>query len=85
MSQDMSLTTSVFPEPNCTARQFVCKTLPNGGNNGGPEVIDASLDAVTEFMTALAVPERRIDNLARFNQGAMLFAQTGCASSHTPQ
>ena len=85
MSQDMGLTTSVFAEPNCTASQFVCKTLPNGGFAGGPEVIDESLDAVTEFMTALAVPERRIDNLQTFNQGATLFTQTGCASCHTPK
>lgn len=85
MSQDMGLTTSVFAEPNCTVSQFVCKTLPNGGIENGSEVIDASLDAVTDFMTALAVPERRIENLQTFNQGANLFAQTGCASCHTPQ
>ncbi|WLP93603.1 di-heme oxidoredictase family protein [Psychrobacter sp. M13] len=85
MSQDMGLTTSVFAEPNCTVSQFICKTLPNGGFAGGPEVIDESLDAVTEFMTALAVPERRIGNLQTFNQGATLFAQTGCAGCHTPK
>ncbi len=85
MSQDMGLTTSVFAEPNCTASQYVCKDLPNGGIAGGPEVVDESLEAVTEFMTALAVPERRIGNLARFNKGANLFAQTGCASCHTPK
>ena len=75
MSQDMGLTTSVFKEPNCTVSQFVCKTLPNGGIEDGPEVIDASLDAVTEFMTALAVPERRVDNIPTFNHGAALFTQ----------
>ena len=85
MSQDMGLTTSVFAEPNCTVSQFVCKTLPNGGIANSPEVMDASLDAVTDFMTALAVPERRIENLQTFNQGANLFAQVGCAGCHTPQ
>lgn len=85
MSQDIGLTTSIFAEPSCSASQYVCKTLPNGGIGGGPEVINESLDAVTEFMTALAVPERRINNLQTFNQGATLFAQTGCASCHTPK
>lgn len=85
MSQDMGLTTSVFTEPNCTASQFVCKNTPNGGFDGGPEVEDSTLDSVTDFMTALAVPERRIDNLQSFNKGANLFAQTGCASCHTPK
>lgn len=82
MSQDMGLTTSVFMDPNCTASQPICWTLPNGGS---PEVSDSSLDAVTDFMTALAVPERRIKELSTFNKGAQLFAQVGCASCHTPK
>lgn len=82
MSQDMGLTTSVFIDPNCTANQPICVTSSNGGT---PEVTDSSLDAVTDFMTALAVPERRINDLQTFNQGAKLFAQTGCASCHTPK
>ncbi|WP_201538792.1 di-heme oxidoredictase family protein [Psychrobacter frigidicola] len=82
MSQDMGLTTSVFMEPNCTVNQPICWTAANGGN---PEVSDSSLDAVTDFMTALAVPERRTGDLQTFNKGANLFAQTGCASCHTPK
>ncbi len=82
MSQDMGLTTSVFMDPNCTASQPICWTSPNGGS---PEVSDSSLDAVTDFMTALAVPERRANDLSAFNKGAQLFAQVGCASCHTPK
>ena len=82
MSQDMGLTTSVFIEPNCTVNQPICWTAENGGS---PEVSDSSLDAVVDFMTALAVPERRIDDLQAFNQGANLFAAVGCASCHTPK
>lgn len=85
MSQDMGLTTSVFLEPNCTASQYVCKNSANGGFNGRPEVEDSTLDSVTDFMTALAVPERRISDLQNFNKGANLFSQTGCASCHTPK
>lgn len=82
MSQDMGLTTPLFMDPNCTVNQPACWTSAHGGT---PEVTDSALDAVTDFMTALAVPERRIDDLAAFNQGAILFAQTGCASCHTPK
>ena len=82
MSQDMGLTTSVFMDPNCTANQPICWTAPNGGT---PEVSDSSLDAVADFMTALAVPERRMADLSTFNKGAQLFTQVGCASCHTPK
>ncbi len=82
MSQDMGLTTSLFMDPNCTANQPICWTSPNGGST---EVSDQALDAVTDFMTALAVPERRVENLDAFNKGANLFAQVGCASCHTPK
>lgn len=82
MSQDMGLTTSVFIDPNCTPEQPICWTSANGGS---PEVSDSALDAVTDFMTALAVPERRIDDLSAFNEGAQLFTQIGCASCHTPK
>ena len=82
MSQDMGLTTSIFMDPNCTPSQPICWTSPNGGS---PEVSDSSLDAVTDFMTALAVPERRANDLSTFNKGAQLFAQVGCASCHTPK
>ena len=82
MSQDMGLTTSVFMDPNCTPSQPICWTSPNGGS---PEVSDSSLDAVTDFMTALAVPERRLNDLSTFNRGAQLFSQVGCASCHTPK
>ncbi|WP_058368717.1 di-heme oxidoredictase family protein [Psychrobacter sp. ENNN9_III] len=82
MSQDMGLTTSIFMDPNCTVNQPICWTAANGGT---PEVSDSSLDAVTDFMTALAVPERRVSNLSTFNQGANLFTQVGCAGCHTPK
>lgn len=82
MSQDMGLTTSLFIDPNCTINQPICWTAANGGS---PEISDSSLSAVVDFMTALAVPERRINDLATFNKGATLFTQVGCASCHTPK
>lgn len=81
MSEDMGLTTTAFMDPNCTVNQPICWTSDNGGS---PEVSDSSLDAVTDFMTALAVPERRIEDLTAFNQGAALFDKVGCSNCHTP-
>lgn len=82
MSQDMGLTTTIFMDPNCTPSQPICWTAANGGS---PEVTDSALDAVTDFMTALAVPERRISDVSTFNKGAQLFTQVGCASCHIPK
>lgn len=82
MSQDMGLTTTIFMDPNCTPSQPICWTAANGGS---PEVTDSALDAVTDFMTALAVPERRITDVSAFNKGAQLFTQVGCASCHIPK
>lgn len=81
MHQDMGLTTSVHPQENCTVSQPVCSTASNGG---APEVSDASLAAVVDFMTVLAVPERRVVDAVRFDQGARLFAQAGCVACHRP-
>lgn len=79
--QDMGLTSSLHPQENCTPTQTVCAEVPSGGN---PEVSDAILDAINDFLTALAVPERRTGDLATFNKGADLFEKVGCAGCHRP-
>lgn len=79
MHQDMGLTTSLHPAENCTMQQPVCSTAASGG---APEVPDASLAAVVDFMTVLAVPDRRIVDQALFNQGATLFNSAGCTACH---
>lgn len=79
--QDMGLTSSVNTEENCTSIQDICSSEPNGGY---PEVSEASLQAVVNFMTTLGVPERRIKNEESFNKGAILFNYIGCASCHRP-
>lgn len=77
--QDMGLTSFVHPQENCTDAQTVCSEVPNGGL---PELSDATLDAVNDFLTALAVPERRTGDLLTFNRGADLFELVGCAACH---
>lgn len=81
LHQDMGLTTSVHPQENCSTAQAVCGAAPNGG---APEVSDASLAAVVDFMTVLAVPERRVVDQVQFDQGARLFDRAGCVACHRP-
>lgn len=79
--QDMGLTSSVNVEENCTSNQEICASQANGGN---PEVSEASLQAVVNFMTALGVPQRRAENQEVFDKGAKIFNFIGCASCHRP-
>lgn len=81
MHQDMGLTTPVNPRENCTDQQTICRDEPSGGT---PEVSKASLTAIVNFMTALGVPDRRIENQETFDKGAVLFEETGCAACHRP-
>ncbi|WP_156317029.1 di-heme oxidoredictase family protein [Marinagarivorans algicola] len=81
MQQDMGLTTSINPTEPCTMQQTVCAEQPNGGT---PEVSDNTLAAVNDFLTLLAVPERRVQNAQQFNQGADIFESIGCAHCHQP-
>ncbi|WP_420588412.1 di-heme oxidoredictase family protein [Bacterioplanoides sp.] len=81
LQQDMGLTTPLNPAEPCTASQSICDDQPSGGS---PEVSEASLTAINEFLTLLAVPARRVTNQERFNQGADLFEQVGCDQCHRP-
>jgi len=81
MHQDMGLTTPVNSSENCTEQQEICTTA---GSSGSPEVSETSLMAVVHFMTALGVPERRIEDQAAFDEGARLFESIGCAACHRP-
>ncbi|MCG5240513.1 di-heme oxidoredictase family protein [Azospirillum doebereinerae] len=78
---DLGLTSSLFPGHGCTASQAACQAA---AGEGGPELSDAQLDAVTLYTQALAVPARRNadDPLVRVGEG--LFAAIGCAACHTP-
>jgi len=81
MHQDMGLTSPVNPTENCTDQQFICTDEPNGGY---PEVSETSLVAIVNFMTALGVPDRRINNQTNFDKGANIFKSIGCAACHRP-
>lgn len=81
LNQDMGLTSSVNPNENCTESQDICSNETNGGS---PEVSEASLGAIVNFMTALGVPNRRVDNQERFDYGAKVFDALECSKCHRP-
>ena len=79
---DMGITSSVFPEANCTAAQEACARQPRGGD---PEISDADLDALVFYMQMLSPTGRRNGNDPAVLKGSDLFETAGCAACHTPQ
>lgn len=78
---DMGITSSLFPDQNCSASDSVCLAQPSGGD---PEVPDDILDQVTLYSQTLAVPARRNAGSADVLEGELLFRAVGCASCHVP-
>ncbi|USD66390.1 di-heme oxidoredictase family protein [Vibrio sp. SCSIO 43136] len=76
---DLGLTSSLFPNENCTDKQSVCAELPNGGS---PEVSDKILNFVEFYTQHLAVPKRRNTKDPQVIKGQALFAEVGCQSCH---
>lgn len=81
---DMGLTTSLFPNENCTVSQEDCLKATTGSRNGEPEVSDQILDAVTFYSQNLAVPVRRDADSPEILKGKSLFFDAGCQGCHTP-
>lgn len=76
---DLGLTSNLFPNENCTAKQSICNELPNGGS---PEVSDNILDFVEFYSQHLAVPIRRNVEAPEVILGQQLFTKAGCESCH---
>lgn len=79
---DMGLTTSLFPEENCTTREVDCLEQVNGGT---PEVSDEILDRIATYSRLLAVPARSGADREEVLAGKALFLSSGCAACHTTQ
>jgi len=79
---DIGITTSLFPDENCTKAQAECGTAINGGQ---PEMSDMQLEKLTFYVSTLAVPARRKVDDPVVQAGARLFERAQCASCHTPQ
>lgn len=82
-NNDMSLTTSFFPEENCTDIQQQCKDAPKGDaiRAGTPfDLPDNRLDAITFYLKNLKIPKSTISE----KKGEELFEKVGCAKCHIP-
>jgi CxxC motif-containing protein (DUF1111 family) len=78
---DLGVTSSVFPNQDCSAAQSACLEAVDGG---APEVSDLLLQRVQRYSEVLAVPKRDDYQSAEVLAGKALFGELGCASCHVP-
>jgi len=81
MLGDLGMTSTLFPDENCTPVQKACQAAPSGGH---PELSEADLDAVEFYLANLAAPPRRNADDAQVRRGEQFFADAGCAACHRP-
>ena len=79
---DIGITSSIFPEENCTSAQEACGLAISGGS---PEIPDERLAKVTVYVQTVAVPAMRDVEDETVQQGARLFVETQCSVCHTPR
>jgi len=81
-SGDIGITSPIFTDENCPARQRACNRARTGGQ---PEIDARKLDRVTFYTRTLAVPARRDIGNAPASAGEGRFTAIGCASCHLPK
>lgn len=85
---DIGLSDPMFPanSGDCTERQKACLDAPHGGDPhyAGLEVPANVMDLVSFYSRNLALPKRRDPADPQVLRGKQVFAETGCASCHTP-
>ena len=79
---DIGITSSLFPETNCTDAQPDCQAAPNGGE---PEISDSILQSVVFYSHTLAVPARRDWADESVLTGKKLFNDARCTQCHVPK
>ena len=80
MSNDMGLTSPLYPKESCTSSQKECLESPKGRDTF--DVPMKRLDAVTFYLKNLKVPQSKQDQ--DYAQGLKVFRQIACASCHIP-
>ncbi|MFV5216079.1 di-heme oxidoredictase family protein [Azonexus caeni] len=78
---DMSITSPLFPDENCSPAQTACRRAPDGGK---PELSAAQLADITFYIAHLAPPARRDTEQPAVVRGNARFAEFGCAVCHRP-
>jgi len=80
MSNDMGLTSPLFPNENCTSSQKECLASPKGKDPF--DVPMKRLNAVTFYLKHLKVPKTKQNE--HYKNGLEIFKQISCASCHIP-
>ena len=80
MSNDMGLTSPLYPNENCTKVQKACLESPKGRDPF--DVPMKRLDAVSFYLKHLKVPQTKQDQY--YKEGLKIFKQIACASCHIP-
>lgn len=78
---DIGITTTMFPDQNCSAAQPDCLAAPSQDE---PEMSDSFLERLVTYMQTLAVPRARPKDDASFQAGLATFTAMGCAACHMP-
>lgn len=79
---DMGITSSLFPDDNCTPSQKACK---ENYQKEGVDVSDSILDKVVFYSRNLAVPLRQDSMNKEILKGKKLFADVLCTGCHIPK
>lgn len=83
-SSDMGLTSSLFPEENCTTFQKECLKAPKADDVRGLSPLDLPdlrLEAIAFYLTNLKIPKSEVKEV----KGEKLFQEIGCVKCHTPK
>lgn len=78
-SNDISITSPLFPKEHCTPAQTLCHQAPHGGK---PEISAEILQKVTFYTATLGVPARRGGDDPVALKGEQLFKRLGCNQCH---
>lgn len=79
---DLGITSTLFPDENCTPVQKACRKAPSAGH---PEMSKADLDAIEFYLANIAAPPRRKADDPQVRAGERQFTSLGCASCHRPE
>ncbi|WP_425460681.1 di-heme oxidoredictase family protein [Leptospira gomenensis] len=79
---DLGITSPLFPTENCSVAQTQCQNAANGGS---PEVPQAKIDSITNYMRLVAVPARRKADNPSVLLGKKIFFRSGCVHCHVPK
>ncbi len=79
---DLGVTSSLYPQQNCSPRQTACRAVPHGPQ---PELGAAQLDDLHSYLSLLAPPTQRNPDDPQVRLGQTLFAASRCTACHRPQ